>query len=163
MKLATCPAGFVYGGFIVLVKQQQICPKVEFLASITYMGKQLLISKKDVILTKLNLRSVYRDFDLFSLLQILGFSDRASDVRCGRCREICSGETLRFGDRLFHANCLLCLGMFKNYWEISLIKLSPRVILFSVACRSFSSLVIFGTKIFMFEIHIIFGCNQYFV
>lgn len=35
--------------------------------------------------------------------------DRTSDVRCGRCREICSGETLRSGDRLFHANCLVCL------------------------------------------------------
>lgn len=29
--------------------------------------------------------------------------------RCVRCKNVCSGETLRFNDKLFHANCLVCL------------------------------------------------------
>lgn len=35
--------------------------------------------------------------------------DREASNRCARCKKGCSGESLRFNDKLFHANCLVCL------------------------------------------------------
>lgn len=40
--------------------------------------------------------------------------DRESGVRCARCMKVCTGETLRFNDQLFHANCLVCLVCSKD-------------------------------------------------
>ena len=57
------------------------------------------------------MRRIPFNFDLFSL-QILEFSDRDSATRCARCMKLCNGETLRYNDKLFHANCLVCLGMY---------------------------------------------------
>ena len=88
-------------------------------------------------------------FDLSSLQKVLEFSDRESGVRCARCMKVCSGETLRFNDQLFHANCLICLGKYTKLMHI----------LISVFVRHFISRVIhqfsFGAENYMFEIRVI--------
>lgn len=89
-------------------------------------------------------------FDLFSLQKVLGFSDRESAIYCARCMKVCIGETLRFNDQLFHANCLVCLGMYEKYAHIFHLNF----------CRAFSCIAChinsFGTEICIIEIHVIF-------
>lgn len=35
--------------------------------------------------------------------------DREASSRCARCRRFCSGGSLRFNDKIFHASCFVCL------------------------------------------------------
>ncbi|XP_078358160.1 actin-binding LIM protein 3-like isoform X2 [Oculina patagonica] len=44
--------------------------------------------------------------------------DRESAIRCARCMKVCNGETLRFNDQLFHANCLVCLVCGKDLADV---------------------------------------------
>lgn len=44
--------------------------------------------------------------------------DRDSATRCARCMKLCNGETLRYNDKLFHANCLVCLVCGKDLANI---------------------------------------------
>ena len=88
-------------------------------------------------------------FDLFSLQKVLQFSDRESAVRCARCMKVCTGETLRFNDQLFHANCLVCLGMYPKSPAYFNRSFCPP---FGIACHSS---IFIRKENYMFEIHVI--------
>lgn len=48
--------------------------------------------------------------------------DRDAAIRCARCKNVCSGETLRFDDKLFHANCLVCFVCGKGLANVGFFK-----------------------------------------
>lgn len=91
--------------------------------------------------------------DLFSLQKVLEYSDREATVRCGRCMKVCTGETLRYNDQLFHAKCLVCLGKCQKRTHIFLAIFLRHSVSLRIACHLIHS---FGTEIYMFEIHVIF-------